>query len=169
MLKDPSRGCFESHKGVAILANGPYIVLEDDAVPTSRNDFIYTDNWDIVYLGGFPVWNSRKVAEGLYEGECMGTYAMVVNERAASMIRNLEWRGMPVDVHIASLGLRTAFCHPPFFQQVSTPSDIGKSSFTKSQVFAHMLEYSNIIWRKIVLNKVLILIFSLLIINALQN
>jgi hypothetical protein len=167
MKKNPFEGCFESHKLVASLYTS-YLVLEDDVVPTlAFHDLLkvarlleeYRD-FDIVYLGGLPTWEA-KPEKSLYEGKCMGTYAMIVNPRARDMMLNLKFRNKGIDEELTLLPLRTAFCDPPFFVQVNTVSDIGSNSFTKSQLFADLLFVANPIWRKLVIYKnwILLLFF----------
>jgi hypothetical protein len=172
MKANPFQGCFESHQHVASLAD-EYLVLEDDAVPRSF-DLLqlgrllddYKD-FDIVYLGGLPVWEATRV-KSLYEGKCMGTYAMIVRKRARDMILNLKFRNKGIDEELTLLNLRTAFCDPPFFVQSNTVSDIASNSFTKSQMFADVLFVVNPIWRKFIIYKkpILLLLFILICIRS---
>lgn len=163
MKPNPFEGCFDSHKLVASFATS-YLVLEDDAVPTSAfQDLIKLaallenhGHYDIVYLGGFPVWEA-KPSKSFYEGKCLGTYAMIVNPRARDMLVNLKFRNKGIDEELTLLPLRTAFCDPPFFVQANTVSDIGSNSFTKSQLFADILFVANPIWRKLIIYKTLVI------------
>lgn len=168
MKKNPFEGCFESHKMVAASMDSTYLVLEDDAVPTPAfQDLIkfarlleeYRD-FDIVYLGGLPVWEATPI-KSLYQGKCMGTYAMIVNPKARKIMLNLKFRNKGIDEELTLLPLKTAFCDPPFFVQANTVSDIGSTSFTKSQLFADMLFVANPIWRKLIIYKnwILLIVF----------
>ena len=165
MKPNPFQGCFESHQLVASFAE-EYLVLEDDAVPAPFDLLalgrLLEDykEFDIVYLGGLPVWGATRV-KSLYEGKCMGTYAMIVRKRARDMILNLKFRNKGIDEELTLLNIRTAFCDPPFFVQSNTVSDIGSNSFTKSQLFADILYVVNPFWRKFIIHKktLLVLLF----------
>jgi len=162
MDEKPIYGCFQSHKRVASLAD-EYLVLEDDAMPTnieiSQLAGLLQDytQFDIIYLGGTPIWGATKV-RSLYEGKCIGTYAMIVRKRARDMIMKLPFKNKGIDVELASSNLRTAFCDPPFFVHANTISDIGSNSFTKSQLFADFVFVAYPLWRKFVIYKTWLLI-----------
>jgi len=167
MKPNPFEGCFESHKLVASLAD-EYLVLEDDVIPNCKDLMqVYRlleeyRDFDIIYLGGFPLWEARR-QKSLYVGKCMGTYAMIVRKKARDAIVNLQFRNVGIDTEIARLNLKTAFCDPPLFIQVNTVSDIGSTLFTKSQIFADALFVANPIWRKVVIYKTWIILFLILV------
>ena len=157
-------GCLLSHCAVASSLSAPYIVLEDDAVPTeaantstelvaSIQQCMRSSEYDIIYLGGMPLDSNRTRFPGIYEGPCLTTYAMVVGPRAAQFLRDLIFRGRPVDVELSRANLKFAFVDPPLFRQAITPSEIGKSSFTKSLLFAQLLGFATPWWRFLVINK----------------
>lgn len=153
-------GCLLSHSGVASQMSAPYLVLEDDALPTAAVhnvqamfhvlEAIKSGEFDILYLGGLPAAGRVTPTQfpGIVEGRCLATYAMVVSEAAAQKLRKLKWRGTPVDVELVQdLSLRTAFVHPPLFIMADTHSDIGNSAFTRSKAFSTLLSRVAPVWR----------------------
>jgi GR25 family glycosyltransferase involved in LPS biosynthesis len=161
IMKSPGmEGCFLSHRGVASAMVAPYLVLEDDALPTlalhdTQHVFhvlkaIESQDFDIVYLGGLPA--AARVLPtkfpGVLEGRCGATFAMVVSPRAAAKLRTHAFQGVPVDVELVrDKSLRTAFVHPPLFIMAETRSDIGKNEFNKSESFSRILSRVAPIWR----------------------
>lgn len=150
-------GCFLSHKSIAH-REAPYVVLEDDAVPTEAantatelisNLRICMDSgkYDILYLGGLPLTSKRTALKGIHEGACLTTYAMIVGPRAAKAMRALEFSGVPIDVVLSKLPLQFAFVDPPLFRQAITRSEIGKSDFTRGELFANLLGLTTPCWR----------------------
>jgi hypothetical protein len=157
-------GCLLSHAAIASKLTAPYIVLEDDAVPTdaanvstelitSIQQCMANNVYDIIYLGGMPLDSATTRFPGIYEGPCLTTYAMIVGPRAASFLRTLTFTGTPVDVELSKAQLKFAFVDPPLFRQAITPSEIGKSSFTKSLFFAQLLGFATPWWRYLVIHK----------------
>ena len=164
IMKSPgAEGCLLSHKGVASALEAPYLVLEDDALPTlalhdTQHLFhvlqaIESQEFDIVYLGGLPAATRVLPTRfpGVLEGRCGATFAMVVFPRAAAKLRTHNFRGVPVDVELVrDKSLRTAFVHPPLFIMAETRSDIGKNEFNKSETFSRLLSRVTPVWRWIV-------------------
>lgn len=164
IMKSPgAEGCLLSHKGVASALEAPYLVLEDDALPTlalhdTQHIFhilqaIESQEYDIVYLGGLPA--AARVLPtrfpGVLEGRCGATFAMVVLPRGAAKLRTHEFRGVPVDAELVrDKTLRVAFVHPPLFTMAETRSDIGKNAFNKSEAFSRILSRVAPVWRGMV-------------------
>ena len=155
-----AEGCFLSHQAVASQMQAPYLVLEDDALPTlALHDTqlvfnviraISSMQFDIVYLGGLPAASRVTATEfdGVLEGRCGATFAMIVSARASDFLRQGAFNDTAVDVQLVrAKHLRTAFVHPPLFVMAKTHSDIGKSAFTKSAAFAQVLSTVAPIWR----------------------
>jgi len=173
-----ARGCFDSHvtlsKSRHIEKHPSYFVLEDDAVPTAEAHYnvelltelesaITNNNYDLIWLGGLPLFQkpfSSFQTHGLLEGKCLTTYAMWIGPKARKYLASLEYTGKPIDVVLSQAHeLRTAYVNPPLFRQACTPSDIGKSSFTRGKLFAMLLELSGPIWRNIVIYQNYLLLF----------
>ena len=166
-----AKGCFDSHvtlsKKLLINEEHPYyFVLEDDAVPTADAHFnvevltelesaITKKEYDLIWLGGLPMFGkpfSTFKTQGLLEGKCLTTYAMWIGPKAQKYLASLEYSGKPIDVVLSQAHeLRTAFVNPPLFRQACTPSDIGKSSFTRGKIFALLLEFIGPVWRNAVI------------------
>jgi len=169
-----AKGCFDSHVAIASL-NPSYFVLEDDAVPTPEastevelftelNNAIKAQTYDLIWLGGLPMPDTtfkRFKTSGLLEGKCLTTYAMYVGPRAKQFIQQQKYSGNPIDVVLAESNLRTAFAHPPLFRQACTPSDIGKSEFTRGKLFASLLHGVGPIWRWSIIYQNYLLLFLL--------
>jgi GR25 family glycosyltransferase involved in LPS biosynthesis len=177
MRENGAEGCLLSHAGVASQLKAPYVVLEDDAVPTEAANSatevvaavhacIKENLYDIIYLGGLPLDSKATSLPGIYEGKCWTTYAMIVGPRAAQFLRTASYNGVPIDVQLARQNLKSAFVDPPLFRQAITHSEIGKSAFTKSVLFAHVLGYATPVWRWTIIhfNLVLCLIFACLLV-----
>ena len=160
MKQNGAQGCFESHVTLASHMPSSYFVLEDDAVPTQDahtnievvtelEQCIREDTYDIIWLGGLPVFDSfsRFKTQGVLQGKCLTTYAMYVGPKAKKIISSMQYTGIPIDVVLTKLDLRGAFVHPPLFKQANTPSDIGKTEFTRGKVFASLLELVGPWWR----------------------
>ena len=158
-----AEGCFLSHQAVASQFDKPYLVLEDDAIPTlalhdTQHVFhvvqaILSSQFDILYLGGLPAATRVQSTHfpGVVEGRCGATYAMVVSPRAAQFLRTSSYNGVAVDVQLLrAKQLRTAFVHPPLFVMAETHSDIGKNSFNRSVAFAKILSRVAPVWRCLV-------------------
>lgn len=160
MKTNGAEGCTESHIAVAHKFSEPYLVLEDDALPTlavldtqlihSILQVIQSQEFDILYLGGLPA--ATRVLQtshyGILEGRCGATYAMIVFPSAIQWLRRHKFRGVPIDVEIVrNKQLRTAFVHPPLFTMAQTVSDIGKNTFNKSELFAKLLHRITPVWR----------------------
>lgn len=160
MKSNGAEGCTESHTQISKLFELPYLVLEDDALPTlsifdtqiiySILKVIQSQEFDILYLGGLPA--ATRVLQssyyGILEGKCGATYAMIVFPTAIQWLRKHKYKGIPIDVEIVrNKQLRTAFVHPPLFLMAQTNSDIGKNTFNKSELFAKILFRINPIWR----------------------
>jgi hypothetical protein len=177
MNTDGVKGCFDSHVTLARTHPNPYyFVLEDDAVPT---EYSYSDVegvseleqaidgnvYDIIWLGGLPLPDSsfRFKTTGLLEGKCLTTYAMYVGPKAREYLAQLEFSGKPIDVVLSQSPLRTAYLNPPLFRQACTPSDIGKSNFTRGKVFASLLETITPFWRSVVIYRTYIFLIILLV------
>jgi len=163
MRPNGAEGCVLSHKGVASQLQAPYLVLEDDALPTlamhdTQHVFhvlqaIQSNSFDILYLGGLPAASRvmKTSFPGILEGRCGATYAMIVFPRAAEFLKSCEFEGVPVDVQLVrAKALRMAFVHPPLFVMAATQSDIGKNEFNKSRAFADLLARITPAWRWIV-------------------
>jgi hypothetical protein len=176
MRENGAEGCLLSHVAVAKKLKPPYVVLEDDAVPTEAantatelvtavQQCIKENLYDIIYLGGLPLDSESTDLPGIYKGQCWTTYAMIVGPRAAEFLRTATYTGDPIDVLLARQNLRSAFVDPPLFRQALTHSEIGKSSFTKSVMFAHILSYATPVWRWTIihLNLVLCLVIACLV------
>jgi hypothetical protein len=89
--RDGRRGCWQSHYDVLSGAEGPLLVLEDDAVfaPEVTLDLSVPDGWDLVYLGGEHMRRPRLVAGDVVVAvEVRRTHAYVVADprRLAAMI-----------------------------------------------------------------------------------
>jgi len=162
MHSNGAKGCFESHVTLASMIKTPnYFVLEDDAVPTQDahtnielmvelEKCIQEDRYDIIWLGGLPLPDTnflRTRTFGLLEGTCLTTYAMWIGAKTKKVLGGLQYTGIPIDVVLSKLKLRGAYAHPPLFRQACTPSDIGKSEFTRGKVFAQLLEIAAPVWR----------------------
>jgi hypothetical protein len=77
----------------------------------------------------------------------------------------LVYDGRPIDVVLSeAYHLRTAYTNPPLFRQACTPSDIGKSEFTRGKVFAKLLEAVGPLWRYAVVYQNYLIVFFLFII-----
>lgn len=163
MKANGAEGCTASHKAIAEKFTGPYLVLEDDALPTvamydtqlmySILQVLDSQEFDILYLGGLPA--ATRVLQtshyGILEGRCGATYAMIVFPQANNWLRKHSWKGVPIDVEIVrNKQLRTAFVHPPLFTMAQTASDIGKNAFNKSETFAKILFQVHPLWRFLV-------------------
>ena len=162
MNSNGAKGCFQSHVALASQINSPhYFVLEDDAVPTQDahtnieliaelEQCIQQDKYDIIWLGGLPTPNTnffRFKTSGLIDGMCLTTYAMYVGPKAKKLLSRLEYAGVPIDVVLSKSKLKGAYANPPLFRQACTPSDIGKSEFTRGKLFAFLLEKCTPLWR----------------------
>jgi hypothetical protein len=169
-----AKGCFDSHVAIASL-NPSYFVLEDDAVPTTEasseielftelNSAIKAQTYDLIWLGGLPLPDltlRRFKTSGLLEGKCLTTYAMYVGPKAKQYIQQLKYSGKPIDVVLAESNLKTAFANPPLFRQACTPSDIGKTKFTRGIAFASLLHAVGPIWRWTMIYQNYLLLFLL--------
>jgi len=187
IMKSPGmEGCLLSHKGVATAQEAPYLVLEDDALPTlalhdTQHVFhvlkaIESQDFDIVYLGGLPAASRVLPTKfpGVLEGRCGATYAMVVFPRAAAKLRSHSFRGLPVDVELVrDKELRTVFVHPPLFTMAATHSDIGKNEFNKSETFSRILSRVAPAWRWVIVWQreltAAVLILALVLVTWKQN
>lgn len=177
MRPDGAEGCLLSHSKVAQLYEAPYVVLEDDAVPTNEANYsteliaslqeIMKQKFDIIYLGGLPIQASSTSFPGIYTGQCWTTYAMIVGPKAAQYLKTLRYENVPVDVLLARQSFNCAIVDPPLFRQAITPSEIGKSRFTKSLFFSHALASVGPVWRFAVLKSgylmVLVLFLGILV------
>jgi hypothetical protein len=163
MRANGAEGCVLSHKAVATQLQAPYLVLEDDALPTAAMrdiqhvvhvlQAVESNEFDIVYLGGLPAATRvlQTAVPGVLEGRCGATFAMVVFPRAAAFLQSMDFDGVPVDVQLVrAKHLRVAFVHPPLFVMAATHSDIGKNEFNKSRVFAEWFARMSPIWRWLV-------------------
>lgn len=163
MRANGAEGCTLSHKSVASKLQTPFLVLEDDALPTlalqdTQHVFnvlqaIASKEFDILYLGGLPAAGRVLKTEfkGVLEGRCGATFAMIVFPRAAEFLQKHEWKGVPIDVELVrNRTLRTAFVHPPLFVMAATRSDIGKNEFNRSEVFSRLLFFVAPVWRGLV-------------------
>lgn len=148
VMKFPGHeGCALSHVKAANIQSNTYIVLEDDAYPSEH---AYTDptlfaalegEEDILYLGGNPwCWPSYKRPH-VYNGGCTGTYAMLVRNKGIQWMQQFKYKGKPIDVELLHSSLRVAFLHPPLFHHAITASDVGKTAFTRSIQFAHLIPF----------------------------
>jgi len=168
---DGAEGCLLSHSKVAQLYEAPYVVLEDDAVPTAEANHateliaslneIMKQKFDIIYLGGLPIQASSTSFPGIYTGQCWTTYAMIVGPRAAAFLKTVRYENIPIDVLLARQQFNCAIVDPPLFRQAITPSDIGKSRFTKSLFFSHALAMVGPWWRFAVLRSTHLMLFVL--------
>ena len=173
MRPDGAEGCLMSHSKVAQLNEAPYVVLEDDAVPTSEANYstelvaslneIFTQKYDIIYLGGLPIQASSTRFPGIYEGQCWTTYAMIVGPRAAHYLKHVRYTGTPIDVLLAQQNFKCAIVDPPLFRQAITPSEIGKSKLKKSLFFSHILGCVGPWWRFAVFKSTYLMILVLLL------
>lgn len=183
--EDGVKGCFDSHVTLAQQMSHKftsedlhYFVLEDDAVPTSDAHFnvelltelersIKTQEYDLIWLGGLPLPDfnfNRFQTLGILPGKCLTTYAMFVGPKARHFLSQLKFQEKPIDVILSqTTGLKTAYTNPPLFRQSCTPSDIGKSNFTRGKLFALGLETITPVWRMGVIyqNYILCLVFLL--------
>jgi len=165
-----AKGCFDSHvtlaKSINTEKHPSHFVLEDDAVPTAEahsnvelltelESAITNNNYDLIWLGGLPFFQkpfSSFQTHGLLKGKCLTTYAMWIGPNARKYLASLEYTGTPIDVVLSQAHeLRTAYVNPPLFRQACTPSDIGKSSFTRGKLFAALLELVGPLWRNVVI------------------
>jgi hypothetical protein len=183
MKDNGAEGCTASHKAVAEKFSTPYLVLEDDALPTlalydtqllySIIKIIESQEFDILYLGGLPA--ATRVLEtsyyGVLEGKCGATYAMIVFPQANQWLRKHSWKGIPIDVEIVrNKQLRTAFVHPPLFTMAQTASDIGKNAFNKSETFAKILFQIHPVWRFVIVwqKELFVFVFFLILLFLLK-
>ncbi len=164
MRPNGAEGCFLSHVAIAQTLEAPYVVLEDDAVPTEAANTatelvsnlrtcLEAGNYDVIYLGGMPLVSKRTSFQGIHEGSCLTTYAMIVGPRAAHALKKLVYQGIPVDVVLSKLPLTFAFVDPPLFRQAITRSEIGKSAFTRGELFANVLGLATPCWRFFVIQQ----------------
>lgn len=170
---DGAEGCLLSHSKVAQLYEAPYVVLEDDAVPTAEANHateliaslhdVMKQKFDIIYLGGLPIQASTTSLPGIYTGQCWTTYAMIVGPRAAAFLKTVKYENIPIDVLLARQSFNCAIVDPPLFRQAITPSDIGKSRFTKSLFFSRSLAAVGPWWRFAVLQSGHLMILVLLL------
>jgi hypothetical protein len=173
MRADGAEGCLLSHSKVAQLYEAPYVVLEDDAVPTAEANYstelvasvnqILKQKYDLIYLGGLPVQASSTKYSGIYEGQCWTTYAMIVGPRAAAYLKTVRYTGIPIDVLLARQSFKCAIVDPQLFRQAITPSEIGKSRFTKSLFFSHVLHFIGPYWRYLVFHFTYVMLYMLTI------
>lgn len=177
-----AKGCFDSHVTLAKSINSQhpyYFVLEDDAVPTAEahtnvelltelENAIANNTYDLIWLGGLPMLQKpfgRLRTHGLLQGKCLTTYAMWIGPKARKFIASLEYTGKPIDVVLSQAHeLNTGFVNPALFRQACTPSDIGKSSFTRGKVFAVLLELVAPVWRNIVIYQNYWLLFCFILV-----
>lgn len=177
-----ARGCFDSHVTLARSINIQhpyYFVLEDDAVPTAEansnvevltelENVIANNVYDLIWLGGLPMLQkpfSLFKTHGILPGKCLTTYAMWIGPKAKNFIASLEYTGKPIDVVLSQAHeLNTAFVNPALFRQACTPSDIGKSSFTRGKFFAVLLEMCTPVWRNVVIYQNYLTLFLLIFI-----
>ncbi len=164
MLPNGAEGCFLSHRGIAGKLKAPYVVLEDDAVPTEAANTatevisnlrtcMEAGTYDIIYMGGLPLSSKRTAFQGIHEGACLTTYAMIIGPRAAKTIQSLVYSGTPIDVVLSKLPFKFAFVDPPLFRQAITRSEIGKSSFTRGVLFANILGIATPWWRFLIVQQ----------------
>ena len=163
MDKDGRRGCALSHAAVAHRA-APYLVLEDDAIPTLH---ALTDiqgvvdiqnalsSYDIIYLGGWPLGNSSSTFLSLHGGACLCTHAMIVGERAARWLREFTFRGIPIDVALSRAPLRFAWTHHEWFSQAQCASDVNGNTVTTSKFFMASMQVVSRVWRMVMLHRFL--------------
>ena len=161
MDKDGRKGCALSHSAVARHAT-PYLVLEDDAVPTLH---ALTDiqglvdirdalkSYDIIYLGGWPLANRSSKFLTLQEGACLCTHAMIVGERAAIWLRNFKFSKTPIDVALARAPLKFAWTRHEWFSQAQSASDVNGSALTKSKIFMASMQLVSTAWRFVMLHR----------------
>ena len=160
--KDGRRGCALSHSAVAH-RNPPYLVLEDDAIPTLHTltdiqglvDILNSD-YDILYLGGWPLGNSTSKFLSLQEGACLCTHAMIVRERGAQWLREFKFTGTPIDVALARAPLRFAWTRHEWFTQANSSSDVNGSTLTKSKIFMTSMQLVSQVWRFVMLHRLLV-------------
>lgn len=183
-----AKGCFDSHvtlsKSINTEKHPYYFVLEDDAVPTAEShssveiiteleSAITNNSYDLIWLGGLPFFQKPFASfktHGLLQGKCLTTYAMWIGPKARKFIASLEYTGKPIDVVLSQAHeLRTAYVNPPLFRQACTPSDIGKSSFTRGKVFAEILEFIGPVWRNVVIYQNYWLFFFFFLILTLKS
>ena len=166
MDKDGRRGCALSHATVA-RRNAPYLVLEDDAIPTihALTDIqglvdLQNAEYDIVYLGGWPLGNSSSNFLSLQEGPCLCTHAMIVGKRAAQWLSEFKFTGTPIDVALSRAPLRFAWTRNEWFTQAQCASDVNGTSLTKSKVFMATMQSVSRVWRTVMLHRVLLLFLA---------
>ena len=179
MRPNGAEGCVLSHRKVASSLQPPFLVLEDDAVPTAALrdaeavfhavQAVASGEFDVLYLGGLPsaTFVSKTRFRGVLEGRCLATFAMVVGPRAAAFLRGASFGGVPIDTQLARSRLRTAFVHPPLFVMAATRSDIGKNDFNRSEKFASLLSTAAPVWRFVVVwqRELLVLLLALLLVR----
>lgn len=159
------RGCALSHKALAKSRSGVYLVLEDDAVPTTHVfddvvgfrdvlDAIKKEAFDVIYLGGLPMFRHVSTPwASLQGGSCWCTHAMVVGERGREWFAAHEFNETPIDVELASAALRFAWTRKEWFAQAPSASDVNRSTVTRSALFQTALTYIHPAWRTFVLHR----------------
>jgi hypothetical protein len=162
--KDGRKGCALSHSAVAHLTP-PYLVLEDDAVPTIH---AFTDvqglvdlrnaSYDIVYLGGWPLGSGASKYLSLREGACLCTHAMIVGEKAAKWLREFKFTGTPIDVALARAPLRFAWTRNEWFSQAESLSDVNGTALTRSMTFTKFMQLVSRSWRFVMLHRLFVLL-----------
>ena len=170
--KDGRKGCALSHSAVAHLTP-PYLVLEDDAVPTihALTDVqglvdLRNAEYDIIYLGGWPLGNRSSKFLSLREGPCLCTHAMIVGEKGAKWLREFKFAGTPIDVALARAPLRFAWTRNEWFSQAESASDVNGSVLTRSKVFTKFMQLVSRCWRFVMLHR-LVTVLLLLIATSL--
>ena len=170
---DGRKGCALSHQLVANTLEPPYIVLEDDAIPTTAcftdvealRDLQNIKDFDILYLGGMPAFGHRPSAfPSIRKGKAWTTHALIVFPQGAKWFQDFSFEGTPIDVALARSNLRQGFLKQEWFVQASSISDVNQSAFTKSVFFTENLNVFRSVWRLVVLHQYLALLFFFLFI-----
>jgi len=178
--KDGRRGCALSHIALSKLLlqlDTEYVlVLEDDAVPTSNITNIQalsdtaaavrSSQYDIVWLGGLPSWNSYLTQwKSVRAGPSWTTHAMLLNKKALQWLAGFEYGSVPIDVELAKAPLRMAWIYPSLMEQADTQSNIRRTALSQTGAFGSFLLWWTPTWRGFVFYKqiFLILVLTLLI------
>jgi hypothetical protein len=169
---DGRKGCALSHQRVAEFALStkegalkPYLVLEDDAMPTRTAyqaesmlhllEAIDSKEFDILYLGGLPLLGHSPTAwSTIRKGSSLQTHAMIVFPAAAQWLSKFQYKGDPIDVELARANLRTGFLHPQLFDQYESHSDIRRAAISQTSFFSRLLvQYITPCWRHVVVHQ----------------
>jgi len=144
---DGAQGCFESHINLIKKAWDSgcenVLIFEDDIYPNQITfeklkevvGFIRNEDWDIFYLGICPFFFSIPVKKqnykNIYRLKSNCTHAYIMNREYMGKVKDLTFRGTPMDTFYSKNTKKTYGIFPSLFYQASFSSDISNQAIEK--------------------------------------